>query len=51
MRIAAELLRKGQMAVGDISAAVGINDPNYFVKLFKKEFGETPSAFRKRHVI
>ena len=51
MRVAAELLRKGQMAVGDISASVGINDPNYFVKLFKKEFGETPSAYRKRHVI
>ncbi len=51
MKNAANLLMTGSMAVGDVSMAVGIADPNYFVKLFKKEFGETPSSFRKRHTI
>ena len=51
MKKAADLLVNGGMTIGDVSAAVGINDPNYFVKLFKKEFGETPTAFRKRHTI
>ena len=51
MKKAAEMLISGQGAIGDISFAVGINDPNYFVKLFKKEYGETPTSFRKRHTI
>lgn len=51
MKKAANLLACSAMTVGDVSMAVGVSDPNYFVKLFKKEFGETPSTFRKRHTI
>ena len=51
MKKAADLLANGSLTVSSVSAAVGINDPNYFVKLFKKEYGETPTAFRKRHTI
>ena len=47
---AAHLLLNGQMQVSDIAASVGIADPNYFVKLFKKEFGETPTAYRRRYI-
>ena len=32
----------------DISYAVGFNDPHYFSKIFKKEFGITPSDFKQR---
>ena len=32
----------------DIAAAVGIEDQSYFSRLFKKETGLTPSAFRKK---
>jgi AraC-like DNA-binding protein len=49
MQNAAHLLINGSMSVSDVSNAVGIGDSNYFVKLFKKEFGETPTVYRKRH--
>ena len=51
MKQAALLLIHGSMTVGSISAAVGIMDSNYFVKLFRNEFGETPTAYRKRHTV
>ncbi len=49
MEKAAHLLRNGGLSVADVSLSVGIGDPNYFVKLFKKEYGETPSAYRKKY--
>lgn len=51
MRYAATLLLDGDMSIGEISFAVGINDANYFVKLFKKEFNQTPTEYRKTHTI
>lgn len=47
---AAHLLLNGKIQVSDIAASVGVDDPNYFVKLFKKEFGETPTAYRRRYI-
>lgn len=45
---AKELLSSRQnFSVGQIAAAVGIPDVNYFTKLFKKNVGCTPTAFRK----
>lgn len=35
------------MNISETSFAVGINDPSYFTKCFKKEFGVTPSEFIK----
>lgn len=35
------------MNVSEASFAVGISDPNYFTKCFKKQFGLTPSDFVK----
>ena len=45
---AKELLvsRRG-LSIGQIAAAVGIPDVNYFTKIFKKSAGCTPSAFRR----
>lgn len=51
MEKAAELLVGGRMTVGDVSHKIGISDSNYFVKLFKKEFGMTPTDYRKRRSI
>ena len=51
MKQAALLLIHGSMTVSGVSEAVGIMDSNYFVKLFRKEFGETPSAYRKRYTV
>lgn len=36
------------MNVSEASYAVGMSDPNYFTKCFKKEFDITPSEFLKR---
>ena len=41
------LLYQTTFSVGEISAAVGIQDPSYFNRLFKKQEGITPSQFRK----
>jgi YesN/AraC family two-component response regulator len=49
MQHAAHLLISGNMSVNDVSIAVGISDANYFVKLFKKIYGETPTVYRNRH--
>lgn len=44
---AAELLRYTNLHVQDIAAYVGYEDNNYFVKVFKKQYGMTPSAYRE----
>lgn len=45
---ARQLIRKGGRSVADISYAVGFNDPHYFSKAFKKEFGVSPSDFKQQ---
>lgn len=42
------LIREGGRSMTDVSYAVGINDPHYFSKIFKKEFGVTPSRFKQQ---
>lgn len=43
---AAELLKNTRLSVSEIAAYVGYLDSNYFVKVFKKRYGMTPSAYR-----
>lgn len=43
---AAELLRESAASVQEISSYVGYEDSNYFVKVFKKQYEKTPSAYR-----
>lgn len=45
---AKRLLSETRLPVIDVAAAVGIEDQSYFSRLFKKETGMTPSAFRKK---
>ena len=47
MREAKKLLISG-MNVSETSYAVGISDPNYFTKCFKKEFDITPTDFLRK---
>jgi len=44
---AADLLTHTSLPVADISATVGYPDGNYFVKVFKKQMGKTPSEWRR----
>ena len=43
---AASMLRSGDTPISEISAYVGYLDNNYFVKVFKKQYGVTPSDYR-----
>jgi AraC family transcriptional regulator, regulatory protein of adaptative response / methylphosphotriester-DNA alkyltransferase methyltransferase len=42
----AELLTNTNLSVSDISYKVGVEDSNYFARLFKKITGITPIAYR-----
>ena len=37
------------LLVKDVAESVGITDPNYFCRLFKKQTGITPTNFKKNH--
>lgn len=47
MKRAAELMVEGGYTISEVSYKVGINDPFYFSKCFKQQFGVTPSAYLK----
>ncbi len=44
---ARRLLLESNISVGEISNMLGFEDSGYFIKVFKRETGETPAAFRK----
>jgi AraC-like DNA-binding protein len=46
MRMAAELLREGELTVAEVSYRVGIQDASYFNKCFKAAYGVVPSKYR-----
>ena len=48
LRSACRLLRQADMTVSEVAYAVGFNDPKYFAKCFKEEYGQTPSQFQDR---
>ncbi len=47
MKKAAELLATTELNISEISYEVGIEDPSYFIRFFKSQFGKTPLQFRK----
>lgn len=49
LKRAAQLLSKSQMNVSEIAFQVGFNDPKYFSKHFKNEFGVIPSKYTAYH--
>lgn len=48
MKKAAELLSSGKYTVSEVSWQVGIEDPFYFSKCFKAQFGCSPSKYEAR---
>lgn len=48
LKRAADLLEKSQQFVNEIAFQVGFNDPKYFRKYFKEEFGMTPNEYKKK---
>ena len=47
---AKSLLKDSDMSVGEVSVAVGVDDPSYFTRFFRKTTGMTPSEFRRQMV-
>ncbi len=50
LKRAADLLEKSQLFVNEVAFQVGFNDPKYFRKYFKDEFGVSPNEFKKKFI-
>jgi signal transduction histidine kinase/ligand-binding sensor domain-containing protein/DNA-binding response OmpR family regulator len=48
MARATQLLQNSKMTVSEVAYEVGYDDPKYFAKAFKKEFGVLPSGYSAR---
>lgn len=51
MKSAAQLLVYTNMSMSSICSHIGMMDANYFSNCFKKKYGMTPTAFRKRGIV
>lgn len=49
LRKAAKLLMEENLSIGQVISKIGIKSPSYFTNVFKKEFGDTPTAFVARN--
>jgi AraC family L-rhamnose operon transcriptional activator RhaR len=48
LELATSLLRRNDLAIGDVAARSGWFDANYFSRCFREHFGMTPSRYRIR---
>ncbi|MDO3693259.1 two-component regulator propeller domain-containing protein [Wenyingzhuangia sp. chi5] len=49
MKKAALLLKNTNYTIAEVSLTCGFNDANYFSKIFKKYFGQTPKTYQVEH--
>jgi transcriptional regulator GlxA family with amidase domain len=49
LKRALQLLESGYYNVSEVAWKVGFNDPAYFSRCFKKEFGKAPQEFITKH--
>jgi len=47
MRAAADMLRHSQLMISEISVLAGYTDTSYFIRVFHREMGLSPSKYRK----
>ena len=45
LKLALNLLKANKISISEVGYAVGFNDPSYFTKCFKQEFGSVPSEY------
>ena len=49
MKKAKQFLEKNQLKISEIAENLGYHDTSYFIQVFKKYFGITPSEYRKQY--
>jgi AraC-like DNA-binding protein len=49
LKRAAQLLGKSQLTVSEVAYQVGFNNPKYFSRYFKEEFGLLPSVYAEKN--
>ncbi len=47
LKKSAEMLHDSNNNISEVAYAVGFNDPKYFSRIFKKQFGKSPSDYQK----
>ncbi len=45
LKLALKLLKEKKISISEVGYTVGFNDPSYFTKCFKHEFGSSPSEY------
>ena len=45
LKIAARMIKEGDLSVSEIAYKVGFSDPSYFSKCFKQQFGKPPKEY------
>ena len=48
MQTAADLILQGNLSISEITYQVGINDPHYFSNCFKRQYGVSPTEYRRK---
>ena len=48
LKRAAQLLRESQLNISEIAYRCGFNNPKYFSRYFKEEFGVLPSVYQEK---
>lgn len=48
LKYAAQLIKGSDLKINEIAFRVGFSDPKYFSKIFQKQFGVSPSQFKKQ---
>ena len=49
LKVATELLKKGNGTIAEIIYAVGFNDTSYFIRCFKEKYNCTPSEYQEKN--
>lgn len=49
MEKSVKLLKSSTMKIYEIAIEVGYQNPNYFIKVFKKHYGTTPQDYRNMY--
>jgi signal transduction histidine kinase/DNA-binding response OmpR family regulator len=48
LKLAKQLIEQNKISISEVGYTVGFNDPSYFSKCFKQEFGQSPTDFLKK---